>query len=115
MESSSERAQELEVIMREGVLVPDELMVALLQAAMLKSGAHTFLVDGFPRSVPQAEVRPNISFYTTFLGTFAELLDSHGCDILAQFLDSRGSPWAPSGHCRCGGAATLSGGDVQSA
>lgn len=57
VESGSEVAEQLKQIMREGGLVSDDLMVALLKAAMLKSGASTFLVDGFPRSTSQAEAR----------------------------------------------------------
>lgn len=37
-------------LMREGKLVPSELIVKLLLKAMLQSGNDKFLVDGFPRN-----------------------------------------------------------------
>jgi UMP-CMP kinase len=36
---------------REGLIVPAEVTVGLLKAAMEKSGGNKFLVDGFPRDL----------------------------------------------------------------
>ena len=41
--------------MREGKLVPTEVTVRLLSAAMQGSPATRFLIDGFPRALDQAE------------------------------------------------------------
>lgn len=35
----------------EGQIVPMEITIALLHAAMVKSGSKRFLIDGFPRKV----------------------------------------------------------------
>jgi adenylate kinase family enzyme len=44
----------LEVIMKEGRLVPMETTIGLLKDAMVASGRKIFLVDGFPRAADQA-------------------------------------------------------------
>mmetsp|Transcript_8209 Transcript_8209/g.23570 ORF Transcript_8209/g.23570 Transcript_8209/m.23570 type:complete len:1068 (-) Transcript_8209:65-3268(-) len=53
--SGSEMGKECEKLMKEGKLVPVEVTISLLKAAMDKSGAEKFLIDGFPRAVEQAE------------------------------------------------------------
>ncbi|KAJ3103456.1 bifunctional uridylate/adenylate kinase [Phlyctochytrium bullatum] len=40
---------------REGQIVPYEITIRLLHAAMLKSTSKRFLIDGFPRAMDQAE------------------------------------------------------------
>ncbi|KAJ3105463.1 bifunctional uridylate/adenylate kinase [Phlyctochytrium planicorne] len=40
---------------KEGKIVPFEITIALLHAAMQKSSSKRFLVDGFPRAMDQAE------------------------------------------------------------
>lgn len=44
------------MIMREGKLVPTELTVRLLRAAMQRNAATKFLIDGFPRALDQAHL-----------------------------------------------------------
>ncbi|RYF36386.1 MAG: hypothetical protein EOO38_27750 [Cytophagaceae bacterium] len=56
MKSQSPLGLELESIMKEGKLVPQETTIALLRKAMVGSGCQRFLVDGFPRALDQ--VRP---------------------------------------------------------
>ena len=53
MKSKSELGLELESIMKEGKLVPQETTIALLRKAMVGSGCQKFLVDGFPRALDQ--------------------------------------------------------------
>ncbi|GBG90227.1 hypothetical protein CBR_g50406 [Chara braunii] len=47
--SGSEHGVMLQNMMKEGKIVPAEVTVGLLQAAMAKSGKNKFLIDGFPR------------------------------------------------------------------
>ncbi len=51
----SPQGQMIEGHMRAGTLVPQEVTIQLLQAAMENSGAKKFLIDGFPRAMDQAE------------------------------------------------------------
>lgn len=44
---------ELEAIMRDGALVPMDVTIDLLRAAMVSSGGSVFLIDGFPRALDQ--------------------------------------------------------------
>ncbi|KAJ3195213.1 hypothetical protein HK101_000807 [Irineochytrium annulatum] len=53
--SGSERAKELDMLMKEGKIVPMEVTIKLLQEAMeASSGSSGFLIDGFPRQLDQA-------------------------------------------------------------
>ncbi|KAK2168512.1 hypothetical protein LSH36_16g05028 [Paralvinella palmiformis] len=38
-----------------GALVPDHVMVSLIVSELKKLGGHSWLLDGFPRTLPQAE------------------------------------------------------------
>src|SRR5437762_1021201 len=40
-----------------GALVPDEIVIGLIQEFLKKTGSHSagYILDGFPRTVPQAE------------------------------------------------------------
>lgn len=52
----SELGREAEPIMRSGKLVPDDLIVRVIEARLEEPDAHNgALLDGFPRTVPQAQ------------------------------------------------------------
>ncbi|KAJ3096339.1 hypothetical protein HDU97_006012 [Phlyctochytrium planicorne] len=54
--SGSERAKELDALMKEGKIVPMEVTISLLREAMEKEpSASGFLIDGFPRQLDQAK------------------------------------------------------------
>jgi len=57
VESGSDRGQEISSMMVQGVLVPREIILALLKKAMLKEidSAKGYLIDGYPREAEQAE------------------------------------------------------------
>ena len=42
-------------IMAKGALVPDELMIGIIRDAINSASEKGFILDGFPRTVPQAE------------------------------------------------------------
>jgi adenylate kinase len=48
--------QKANEFMRQGQLVPDDVMIAIVKDALkARKAAHGFILDGFPRTVPQAE------------------------------------------------------------
>ena len=48
--------EKVKAILERGELVPDEIVIELVKKRLLESGvAHGFLLDGFPRTVRQAE------------------------------------------------------------
>ena len=55
MKKGTDLGKDLEIIMKEGKLVPTEVTVRLLREAMQKSSNEKFLIDGFPRAIDQAE------------------------------------------------------------
>ena len=56
VKQESERAAKLNAFMKEGKLVPQEVILELLRDAMIaRKECKGFLIDGFPRDVPQGE------------------------------------------------------------
>lgn len=54
--SGSETGQKLKAIMAAGQLVPDDTMIALIRERIQQADcARGFILDGFPRTIPQAE------------------------------------------------------------
>jgi len=58
VEEGTELGKQAKVIMDSGMLVPDEIMIGIVKEALEKniSGKEGFILDGFPRTIPQAEV-----------------------------------------------------------
>jgi UMP-CMP kinase len=50
MASGSQHGEMINEMIKEGKIVPSEVTVGLLDAAMTKSGQERFLIDGFPRN-----------------------------------------------------------------
>lgn len=56
VKEGTELGKKAKGFMDEGLLVPDELVIDLLREAIDKPGAQKgFILDGFPRTLPQAE------------------------------------------------------------
>ena len=54
--TGTELGQQAKAFMDRGDLVPDEVTIAMVEARLLEDDAQSgFLLDGFPRNVPQAE------------------------------------------------------------
>ena len=54
--SGSELGKELQVVMSNGALVSDDIMIALIRARIVREDCATgFILDGFPRTVGQAQ------------------------------------------------------------
>ncbi len=51
VKSGSQVGVACDALMKEGKLVPVSVTIQLLKNAMIKSGGHVFLIDGFPRCV----------------------------------------------------------------
>ncbi len=50
--------REIKALVESGKLVPDELVIALVESRL--QGGHAYLLDGFPRTVAQAEALDNL-------------------------------------------------------
>ncbi|MGJ8525472.1 adenylate kinase [Halomonadaceae bacterium LMG 33818] len=56
IKEGSELGRQVEQVMKEGKLVSDDLIVALVEERIRQPDAHNgFLLDGFPRTIPQAD------------------------------------------------------------
>ena len=56
VDAGSDLGREVEPVMRDGGLIPDETMVRVIEHRLEQPDAqHGVLLDGFPRTVPQAE------------------------------------------------------------
>ncbi|CAF0882370.1 unnamed protein product [Adineta steineri] len=57
VQSKTERGEQLNALMKEGKLVPMEVVLDLLKENMIKNADKSkgFLIDGYPREVPQAQ------------------------------------------------------------
>lgn len=65
--SGSSLAEMINTFIAEGQIVPAEITVRLLRAAMLKAGKTKFLVDGFPRDMN------NLNCWESSMGDIAEV------------------------------------------
>lgn len=54
-EAGTPLGRQVQTIMDSGKLVSDDIMIALIGSRIAKLGGRGFILDGFPRTVPQAE------------------------------------------------------------
>eukprot|EP00897_Mesotaenium_endlicherianum_P011072 jgi/Mesen1/9994/ME000072S09406 len=83
--SGSENGTMIQNMIKEGTIVPAEVTVGLLQAAMAKSSTDKFLIDGFPRNAE------NRLIFETQTGIEPELILFFDCpeSVMEQRLLSR--------------------------
>ena len=56
VKAGTELGREAESLMKEGKLVPDEMIIKLIENRVTKSDCENgYILDGFPRTIPQAE------------------------------------------------------------
>lgn len=55
MSDESDLGREAKRFMDAGELVPDHVVIGMIHQRLIEGAAEAFLLDGFPRSVPQAE------------------------------------------------------------
>ena len=80
---------EAKKFMDQGALVPDDLVLKMVSSRLLEpDAAEGFLLDGFPRTVPQAE------FLESFLTEHHAKLDAV---LLFSIASPTGGPAAPAG------------------
>lgn len=77
VKSKSALGIELESIMKEGKLVPQETTIALSRKAMVGSGCNRFLVDGFPRALDQVNSQGQATAMPCLHQTPANVITAH--------------------------------------
>jgi adenylate kinase len=53
--AQSELGKQVEPLLAQGTLVPDEITIPLIREELLKTGGGGFILDGYPRTIVQAE------------------------------------------------------------
>ena len=81
--SGSELGNRVKSIMDQGLLVSDDIMVSLIDEKLKKIAGSPFILDGFPRTLPQAEAlvqmfkENNIDNYVAIFLDITEQLAMH--------------------------------------
>lgn len=96
VEAESELGRRASDLMERGELVPDELVLELVMPRILAAGkANGFVLDGFPRSVEQAEEGRAITEDNDTAVTLAVLLDASADELIPRLLDRAQSEGRP--------------------
>jgi adenylate kinase len=115
--SGSELGKQFEHYMSQGLLVPDELTLALLKKRLSEPGAaNGAIFDGYPRTVPQAQALDGllaaqgrkIDVVVSMEVPLSEMIDRvvmrRTCDSCGQIYHLRYNPPPSQGACGvCGG------------
>jgi len=108
----TELGKRVKAIVGRGDLVPDELTVSLVQERLAEpDAAHGYILDGFPRTIPQAEALEGfekldavVNFVTGDDVVIARLTGREVCRACGAIYHVRNMPTKVKGVCdRCGG------------
>ena len=88
IESGSELGIRVQKIMSEGLLVSDEIVVDLIKSELLEIGGESFLLDGYPRNINQAEALDRLLTQIKKSLDFSILIDVPS-EILIKRLSGR--------------------------
>ena len=69
--------------MKAGKLVPDDVMVKLISAELSKINSSSWLLDGFPRTGPQAKA---LNHYEKVIWLLVFLSTKFMCNFTAKFV-----------------------------
>ena len=123
VKEGTELGKKAQQFIEKGELVPDDVMIALIESRLSElSGDQKVLLDGFPRTVPQAEaldkneqVRPDLalSFEIPRDRLVERLTGRRTCPKCASIFHIEFNPPMKSGICdKCGTALTQRKDDV---
>ena len=88
IESGSELGIRVQKIMSEGLLVSDEIVLDLIKSELLEIGGESFLLDGYPRNINQAEALDRLLTQIKKSLDFSILIDVPS-EILIKRLSGR--------------------------
>ena len=111
-EAETELGLQVKAIMERGDLVPDEITVAMVRERLGRKDARKgFILDGFPRTIPQAEELKGISeldYVMNFICGDDELIKRlsgrRGCPRCGRIYNIMRRPPASEGVCDDDGA-----------
>jgi adenylate kinase len=87
VEAGSELGTEVAGLMKRGELVPDQIIIDLLQPRLEAAAQDNgFLLDGFPRTVQQAQVARDMAEQGGFLADAAVYLDAPRAELVKRIL-----------------------------
>jgi adenylate kinase len=116
----AEAGQRVEEIMKSGGLVPDDLVIELVSQRVLKSDSRRgFILDGFPRNIPQAQeldtrlgwvsrpIQIAINFEVDEESLTQRLTGRRTCENCGAIYNVFLNPPAEAGRCDACGSAAL--------
>ncbi len=88
IKNKTELGQKAQVYMDKGQLVPDSVVIGMVEE-VLKSGVKSFILDGFPRTVPQAEALDELLSRLKLLVSKAIFLEVPKQELLGRLTGRR--------------------------
>ena len=89
MKNDSELGKKAKAYVNDGQLVPDEIVIGLVDEVLKTLGGKSFILDGFPRTVPQAKaLEKQVSAYDLVIER-ALFLEVPRADLLMRLAGRR--------------------------